>query len=794
MASLRSPGETTVYLLKNMEGVPFDAPQDIASGGPINALRRARAHFDRAALIRQIQWLTATICGLACIPVIQALLRPLVPVPVVDPAFLVRNFLLPVERFQPEPLERLTYLVATLLLPLAIVGILHVLQRILRNVSDRAIRALWFGLMTGAIGAVVAFAIQLPADIPVLSQFFPPTPHPGLRFGAGLLLAAFILILAPRISNSWIARVLVSGTLCILTTLALFNVSNTTPGSRDHVEGMHLDAVIYSVAQVAQGRGLMVDATNQYGLYPQFLEPVFRIVGLSVASFTLTLWLLLSASFVVIAHLLWKSIKNRWLVPLAVLCVAHYSYFAARVYLPDDPYQQYHPIRFLFPCLGLYLFARYIARPSMTAYYISTVTASLAILWNPDSGLAVFGAWLALLVYREFLTAPTASAFRSASAAVLRTLAVFLSVVAAYSAYVLVRYHAWPDWRMLTVNLPVFYQYGGMMLPLPSNHPWMLVITLYVLTLARAGVSLLRGDRAQQLPLVTAVLGTGLFAYYQGRSHDNNLVLVIWPAIILLALYTDELLAWLKRPNDQMARWVAALATYGLVFFLSFSIVLIPDTAKATRSFLWAKVQSVRADESGTLRQDIQFIRRHSRPGQAIVIFALSPGVYHVETGTKSALTTPGYIELLWRSHLDELERQVAALPDVPIFIQDGIVSDGPSTPFTPRVLALLTHGRSEIDQNLTTGGTLSLYARTPSDANSPATGGSDGQGRPAALSIRSDPSNKLVGERGKLLDVLCFHRPRSEFGNRGPESHGPVLTHSALKTVQRWRPAQPGS
>ncbi len=679
--------------------------------------------FHRNDLVRQTQWMLATACGLAFIPVLHNLLRPLVAEPVIDQAFLAQTFLLPAGYFLPEPLERLTYLLATLLVPLVMLAVLRALKWIAPYLTDGAVKLVWMGVVAGFIAATIAFAVRVQTDTPIFREFFPFTPHPSLRICLGLILAACALLFANRISKAWAAAAFVVVALAIPLAAGLFSVTTTSEGPRDYLEGPNLDAVIYSLAQVMHGRGLLIDTPNQYGLYPQFLEPLFRVIGLSVLSFTLTMWVLLSASFVCLSLFLWKNTGNKWVAPLALLSVAHYGYFSSRTWLTIDPYPQYHPLRFLFPCLGLYLFSRYIRRPSATLYYGSLVTASLALFWNPDSGVAVFGAWIALLAYREFSSQSATSALRAMALHIGRALTLLLSLTLAYSGYALLRYHAFPQWGMLTVNVPVFYKYGGMMLPMPSHHPWLLVIAIYVLTFARAGYSLLRQDNdpRRQLQLVTAVLGVGLFTYYQGRSHDNNLTMVIWPAIVLLALYADELMAWRKRAQGPTMLVPASVAAYGALFLLCFPIILIPDVVRAASFPISVKFRAIRAGESGPIRKNVQMLQRYFKPGQAAAILSFRSGVYHAETGTASAFTGPGFTEMLWRSQLASLEKQIAGLPKLPLFIDFQDVLHGPPESFFPEWATSLARTLTLTDQNLSNGGTLAVF-RQAANSQAPVT------------------------------------------------------------------------
>ena len=60
---------------------------------------------------------------------------------------------------------------------------------------------------------------------------------------------------------------------------------------------LHFTAVFFPVVQVYEGKGLLMNCASQYGLYPQLLLPLFRVISLSILTFTLVMGLLTAASY-----------------------------------------------------------------------------------------------------------------------------------------------------------------------------------------------------------------------------------------------------------------------------------------------------------------------------------------------------------------------------------------------------------------------------------------------------------------------------------------------------------------
>ena len=79
--------------------------------------------------------------------------------------------------------------------------------------------------------------------------------------------------------------------------------------------------------------------------------------------------------------------------------------------------------------------------------------------------------------------------------------------------------------------------------------PWVVLAVAYVagLMVSLRSLSFLRNGNAQTeaskhrnaMVLLVTILGVGLFSYYQGRSHRDVLINVLWPGILLLAFFAQ---------------------------------------------------------------------------------------------------------------------------------------------------------------------------------------------------------------------------------------------------------------
>jgi hypothetical protein len=104
----------------------------------------------------------------------------------------------------------------------------------------------------------------------------------------------------------------------------------------------HFNAFFYYVAQVYQGKALLIDFMNQYGLYPHILYSIFKVTGLSVYTFTVTMAVLLFASYACMLVFLYLVTKNKAIAATGFISTAtgfistiFYSYVLQRFIFPD---------------------------------------------------------------------------------------------------------------------------------------------------------------------------------------------------------------------------------------------------------------------------------------------------------------------------------------------------------------------------------------------------------------------------------------------------------------------------
>ncbi len=216
-----------------------------------------------------------------------------------------------------------------------------------------------------------------------------------------------------------------------------------------------------------------------------------------------------------------------------------------------DPYFQYWPIRVVFPSLLLALSALYLRGVGKRwIYYAGFLCSALATLWNPDTGLVVFGGWFLLLAYTELFRNPWRASARPILWHALTAVGSLVLVYGGYALFAFLRSGVWPDWHMTAGNYKLYSYYGLVMLPMaPLPHVWGIMVAAYVAAMLVAIHGLLRRENELLCGslLILAVLGAGLFAYYNGRSHDYCVIPLLYVPLLIITLLADHFFVRLKQ-------------------------------------------------------------------------------------------------------------------------------------------------------------------------------------------------------------------------------------------------------
>ena len=597
-----------------------------------------------------------------------------------------------VSQLRPEPEERFLFLTLSAIIPLGAWWLTHLALR--KHVLAGHCR--WLAEMRCGRGAfflpaVVAFVLFYPlvdSDfIEVLLGLYQEYDAVALvgpvATGASLVAACLLCVALvcwrPGLSLVSFGRARRLGRLSVwvgfvgsvVLTIAAWRLFGISRITLDQAWSISLDAALYALSQVAGGRTLLVDLPSQYGLFPEFLGPVFQIVGLSILKISVTFALMQVLSLAAVFSVLSRDVKSLGLLALSGLALVSITFGTSTHSLRNEEvYFQYWPIRFFWPALSLWFLSRFIASRTLIRSAAMSLMTAIGMLWNLDTGLAIWLAFGAYLFFRglstmsgsplndpvgaldgwKFLDYAKAGALHIVIPLVVCVL-FFLMLYSKSNGSVIfgwaISYQA------------VFYKLGFMMIPLPDYvHPWMSVLGVYLLGLLYAfrkwSVRLL--CRRADIVGYASLLGIGLFVYYQGRSHILNLVTVCWPALVIMTILADEAIRMVR------------LRLAGICY-LPLPIVAIAVLTLAAGSFVY-KIPSLVVEAfaaiglegrfvSSEVLEQVSFIEANSWPGRQCLILSRRQGILYTETQLLSPIPGPGLIESMVRADDEMIERRV---------------------------------------------------------------------------------------------------------------------------------------
>jgi len=417
---------------------------------------------------------------------------------------------------------------------------------------------------------------------------------------------------------------------------------------------LHFDAYFYPVSEVYNGKTLIVDFSSLYGFYPYVISLIlWAMGGISIFKFSLimaVLILIINSSVLVV---MWQNVKNKIIVIISFMAFLYYS----NAFYPNlnGYYLQYNPQRMLCPALILLicsLFANSKSNVARLKYTIlGYVICTFSLFWNIDTGAIVILAWCVFLIYNELLV----HNFKELRLYI-KTLKILLfTAISSASAYILIviitlaRTGKFINVMDMVSGQTLFLGSGFFMLPMDLIHPWVLLVSVYAISLVKAlrNLSFMRRGKATYskrfslLYFILSILGLGLFSYYQGRSHDQVFMLVIWPAFIILGLliqeYFDIALDYLRSKNKSIrVKSLVSVVKVTLLFLLisSFAVSFV------MRSFDGTIVKNYVVKSNSELpdwnKGILNFIKENTPEGEDPYIMTRYFEVYYSILGAKN--------------------------------------------------------------------------------------------------------------------------------------------------------------
>jgi hypothetical protein len=455
---------------------------------------------------------------------------------------------------------------------------------------------------------------------------------------------------------------------------------------------IHFIALFSSVVQVHLGKVLLGDFQNLYGLYPHFLAPIFKIIGLSVFKFTLVTSFLLVTSYFLLWMTLRRVVKLSWLATLGLFALFSNHWFMflllnRREYSGNyDPYLQYYPLRVLFPALIIFFAVHYFSKRTWQRYWITTFLSAAAILWNQDSGVVVFGAWMVVLGYDAWLDRRTNSFMKASALHSLRLVGALVLILSAWEAWFWISSGKTIHWAQFVDYLPMYFGSGYYMLPMLRVGSWMAVGLLYLIGLAYAvgAADLKQTPEKARLILLVSILGCGLFSYHQGRSHPYTLIAVAWPAVLLLVLFLDDLLSSIETRLTAPRVMLAGV----LLFFLTGSALTIFHEG----SFLFKQTyQNLVIDSKidPPLVEEAKFISETLGRSDNVLVLSHEAALINLHVG-RSLLPHRSLIETLLTKDYEDLNTKLSRYAYDRVFIDEEFEKTRTRDPVLEKIMRTL--------------------------------------------------------------------------------------------------------
>jgi hypothetical protein len=586
-------------------------------------------------------------------------------------------------QFLPEQVERTRYIASALLFPiLASVSwvLAGKLQRGVPRTTNRVAAVTFVGVTSG-----LAFWLYL--SLRAVDFKYIDYLYSDLRLGVIIpSYAAFLLLIGLErrySSRTWmrIGLGVATALIAILAGLAVASRSLHTSAD-DYVYSVNFNAYFYAVVQVLLGKTLLVDLSSQYGFYPYFLQPIFHLIGFDVPRLTLVMGSLAIGVYLVLLFLLMRLVKSRLIAACGFISIV-WPWLTA-IYGFYEPYFQYWPHRVVFPVLILllgFIYQQSHGRRKQVLGILAFLACGAALLWNLDTGVITFMAWVIYLYWETLLDWRTVGAKESAIVIARRSLAALGTLGATIGLLLLYTYGrsgSIPDLGRLGFYQSIFYQTGYNMLPMPALHPWNLVALTYMAGLCICANSLLKRLRAVgpsddtgrqgwvNMVFLISILGVGLFTVYQGRSHNHNLMATFWSAFFLTALFADVL--W-ERTVPKIRSGVSSIVAVGLtllplpllLLFVLFAAVpaflgTLPSSLSSLQSQLGTLTDRIEA-EPNPYGERIEFMRQYFLPGEEVPVFSSKyDTIFYLETRTTNPVRAPGWNELFLQSDVNQYE------------------------------------------------------------------------------------------------------------------------------------------
>ena len=316
---------------------------------------------------------------------------------------------------------------------------------------------------------------------------------------------------------------------------------------------LHGHAYYTSIYSVVHGRAFDDLFTSIYGHYAILLRWPVKIIGNgNIKDAALLTALLGGLGTFLVLWAIHQNIRDNKIRILAALAIG-FPVIGTRL----NNYWQVQPHRVLFTCIFLFYGVVYNKYKFKGAKLLGYILATLAIVWNTETGLVCAAAWAAFLCYEytnenDFFRGKT---LLFLLIQILAAAATFFGAVVFVGVYNLI--HGGSLNSLSTFLYPLLtkeYMDGFLRIDLPNFiSAYMLVLALFLMgmvwSLAHHRIfrkdQAVKGEADRAFIFLASVLGLGQITYFMNRAVYYNLDLIHVVVVALLCVFLDRsIFAW----------------------------------------------------------------------------------------------------------------------------------------------------------------------------------------------------------------------------------------------------------
>lgn len=577
--------------------------------------------------------------------------------------------------FIPKPIEQRQFLLGVILLPLFLLINYFFSQKLVSG---------WFKNNVNLIGFILTLSTTLGLSALIylglsMSDFFYVKSSLiysvlGFTIYSFVIFPTLLYLIIKQKFQYLLGKIFALELVLVIGFITVFGVSSLN----GIVDSHHFSPVYFPQTQLAYNKIIIQQVPSLYGMFPLFLKPIFSVIGLSVVNFTAVISVLTSVSYLFLFIFLKKSIKNEIVPIFGVLSILVYSNLCLGFNFNSySPYIQYTPIRILFPAVILFIATQYLEKYSRYLYIIGHLLATVAIFWNFDSGMVVFISWNLFLIYLEIwkrADKKLVEVLKPICKHILIGLSSFLVCLSLISFYYIYHSGSLPNPSLFFQYSKLFYS-GFFLIPLPIfPHMWYLIILVYTLSLLHSFLHLINknSNKKGSLYFILSIVGFGLFAYFEGRSHSFTLIAPSFVAFLILALFLDDLLLEFRNylKEGKKINFFTFFMTITIAFILILPTVDIIKNINFFVKNLSASYQLLYAPIAPYHSKNINFIKQHTTAGERILILSRSyDGIYYGETNTVDVIDLPSFVDLVFKYQYSILLDFVSNTPHAKVFV-----------------------------------------------------------------------------------------------------------------------------